>query len=67
LHAGVLGQPCPHVRVLVGGVVVADHVQPEKITALASLVEAVAPGRTGGTRPPSRKELAAPRSFGWTS
>jgi len=33
--------------------------QLEKITALASLVEAVAPGRTGGTRPPSRKELAA--------
>jgi len=30
----------------------------EKATALAALVEAVAPGRTGGTRPPSRKELA---------
>lgn len=29
----------------------------EKATALAALVEAVAPGRTGGTRPPSRKEL----------
>ena len=31
----------------------------EKTTALAALVEAVAPGRTGGTRPPSRNELAA--------
>jgi nitroimidazol reductase NimA-like FMN-containing flavoprotein (pyridoxamine 5'-phosphate oxidase superfamily) len=31
----------------------------EKTTALAALVEAVAPGRTGGTRPPSRSELAA--------
>ena len=31
----------------------------EKTTALAALVEAVAPGRTGGTRPPSRTELAA--------
>jgi nitroimidazol reductase NimA-like FMN-containing flavoprotein (pyridoxamine 5'-phosphate oxidase superfamily) len=31
----------------------------EKATALAALVEAVAPGRTGGTRPPSRTELAA--------
>jgi len=30
----------------------------EKTRALAALVEAVAPGRTGGTRPPSRKELA---------
>ena len=31
----------------------------EKTAALAALVEAVAPGRTGGTRPPSRSELAA--------
>jgi nitroimidazol reductase NimA-like FMN-containing flavoprotein (pyridoxamine 5'-phosphate oxidase superfamily) len=31
----------------------------EKAAALAALVEAVAPGRTGGTRPPSRNELAA--------
>jgi uncharacterized protein len=31
----------------------------EKTLALATLVEAVAPGRTGGTRPPSRNELAA--------
>jgi nitroimidazol reductase NimA-like FMN-containing flavoprotein (pyridoxamine 5'-phosphate oxidase superfamily) len=31
----------------------------EKTTALAALVEAVTPGRTGGTRPPSRSELAA--------
>jgi uncharacterized protein len=31
----------------------------EKTAALAALVEAVAPGRTGGTRPPSRNELAA--------
>jgi nitroimidazol reductase NimA-like FMN-containing flavoprotein (pyridoxamine 5'-phosphate oxidase superfamily) len=31
----------------------------EKETALAALVEAVAPGRTGGTRPPTRSELAA--------
>jgi uncharacterized protein len=31
----------------------------ETTTALAALVEAVAPGRTGGTRPPSRTELAA--------
>ena len=31
----------------------------EKAAALAALVEAVAPGRTGGTRPPSRSELAA--------
>ena len=33
--------------------------QQEKTAALAALVEAVAPGRTGGTRPPSRVELAA--------
>ena len=32
---------------------------PEKTAALNAVVEAVAPGRTGGTRPPSRKELAA--------
>lgn len=31
----------------------------EKETALAALVEAVAPGRTGDTRPPSKDELAA--------
>jgi len=31
----------------------------EKTTALAALVEAVAPGRTGNSRPPSRNELAA--------
>ena len=31
----------------------------EKAAALAALVEAVAPGRTGSTRPPSRSELAA--------
>ena len=31
----------------------------EKAAALAALVEAVAPDRTGGTRPPSRSELAA--------
>ena len=31
----------------------------EKTAALAALVEAVAPGRTDGTRPPSRSELAA--------
>jgi uncharacterized protein len=31
----------------------------EKTRALAALVEAVAPGRTGSTRPPSRSELAA--------
>lgn len=31
----------------------------EKTAALAALVEAVAPGRTGDTRPPSRNELAA--------
>jgi nitroimidazol reductase NimA-like FMN-containing flavoprotein (pyridoxamine 5'-phosphate oxidase superfamily) len=31
----------------------------EKTAALAALVETVAPGRTGGTRPPSRSELAA--------
>ncbi len=31
----------------------------EKSTALAALVETVAPGRTGSTRPPSRSELAA--------
>jgi nitroimidazol reductase NimA-like FMN-containing flavoprotein (pyridoxamine 5'-phosphate oxidase superfamily) len=31
----------------------------EKDAALAALVEAVAPGRTGGTRPPSPSELAA--------
>ena len=30
----------------------------EKTRALAALVEAVAPGRTGGTRPPSTRELA---------
>lgn len=31
----------------------------EKDAALVALVEAVVPGRTGDTRPPSRKELAA--------
>lgn len=31
----------------------------EKEAALAALVEAVAPGRSQGSRPPSRKELAA--------
>jgi len=45
--------------VVVHGTAVVVVDQPEKITALASLVEAVAPGRTGGTRPPSGKELAA--------
>jgi nitroimidazol reductase NimA-like FMN-containing flavoprotein (pyridoxamine 5'-phosphate oxidase superfamily) len=45
--------------VVVHGTAVVVEDPPEKITALAALVEAVAPGRTGGTRPPSRKELAA--------
>jgi len=45
--------------VVVHGTAVVVVDQPEKITALASLVEAVAPGRTGGTGPPSGKELAA--------
>jgi uncharacterized protein len=33
----------------------------EKITALAALVDAIVPGRTRGSRPPSTKELAATR------
>jgi uncharacterized protein len=41
-----------------GKAAVVDDPQ-EKTTALAALVEAVAPGRTGGTRPPSGNELAA--------
>jgi len=44
--------------VVPGAAVVAEN-QEEKTTALAALVEAVAPGRTGCTRPPSRTELAA--------
>jgi len=45
--------------VVAHGPAVAVEDGPEKETALAALVEAVAPGRTEGTRPPSRKELAA--------
>ena len=36
----------------------------EKTAALGALVEATVPGRTAGTRPPDRKELAARRSCG---
>jgi hypothetical protein len=45
--------------VVVHGTAVVVQDPQEKTTALAALVEAVAPGRTGGTRPPSRSELAA--------
>jgi nitroimidazol reductase NimA-like FMN-containing flavoprotein (pyridoxamine 5'-phosphate oxidase superfamily) len=45
--------------VVVHGTAVVVEDQQEKATALAALVEAVAPGRTSGTRPPARKELAA--------
>ena len=45
--------------VVVHGTAVLVEDAQEKTTALAALVEAVAPGRTGGTRPPSRSELAA--------
>lgn len=45
--------------VVVHGTAVVVTDQPEKISALAAVVEAVAPGRTAGTRPPSRRELAA--------
>jgi len=45
--------------VVAHGTAVVVQDQQEKTTALAALVEAVAPGRTSGTRPPSRKELAA--------
>jgi uncharacterized protein len=45
--------------VVVHGTAVVVEDPQEKARALAALVEAVAPGRTGGTRPPSRSELAA--------
>lgn len=45
--------------VVVHGTAAVVQDQQEKTAALAALVEAVAPGRTGGTRPPSRSELAA--------
>jgi nitroimidazol reductase NimA-like FMN-containing flavoprotein (pyridoxamine 5'-phosphate oxidase superfamily) len=45
--------------VVVHGTAVLVEDPQEKSTALAALVEAVVPGRTGGTRPPSRSELAA--------
>jgi hypothetical protein len=45
--------------VVVHGTAVVVEEPREKTAALAALVEAVAPGRTGGTRPPSRNELAA--------
>ena len=45
--------------VVVHGTAVLVEDAQEKTAALAALVEAVAPGRTGGTRPPSRSELAA--------
>jgi len=43
--------------VAVYGMAVVVEDPQEKATALAALVEAVAPGRKGGTRPPSRTEL----------
>ena len=45
--------------VVVHGTAAVVQDQQEKTAALAALVEAVAPGRTGRTRPPSRSELAA--------
>jgi hypothetical protein len=45
--------------VVVHGTAVVVQDPQEKAAALAELVESVAPGRTGGTRPPSRSELAA--------
>jgi nitroimidazol reductase NimA-like FMN-containing flavoprotein (pyridoxamine 5'-phosphate oxidase superfamily) len=45
--------------VLVHGTAAVVQDPQEKVAALAALVEAVAPGRTGGTRPPSPSELAA--------
>jgi nitroimidazol reductase NimA-like FMN-containing flavoprotein (pyridoxamine 5'-phosphate oxidase superfamily) len=45
--------------VVIHGTAVVVQDPEEKTTALTALVEAVSPGRTGGTRPPSRSELAA--------
>jgi nitroimidazol reductase NimA-like FMN-containing flavoprotein (pyridoxamine 5'-phosphate oxidase superfamily) len=45
--------------VVAHGVAVLVEDEEEKVAALAAVVEAVASGRSDGTRPPSRKELAA--------